>query len=178
MTQISALEEVTAFDTDDFFVIETDGGTKIIQVGNTRPLRNEFVEMTADDVNLDNDYLWIWDGTDNQPKRISVREIVFGNYSNEGESDDFTLDPAVHNIRTIQCFGTFTTGVITIDGTVDNGGCDYIIMNTTTADLTVTGINGMTLFVNGISGNGTVRLRRAATITCNNGGTQAIFSGG
>ena len=148
---IPALTEVTAAAAGDDIIIETAAGTRRISRENNLPRKSELTEVLADAINLTNDAIWFFDGTDNTVKRIPFFDAIFGNFRNGDRLDDFTLDPAVDGARPIECRGTFTTNTITLDGNTANiGGASFIICNFTPNDLTLA-IANITLFVDGAS---------------------------
>jgi len=176
---ISALTEITDADDDDFIVIETAGGTRIISRRNIQLRRTELTELAAANINLSSDLIWFSDSTDSALKGITFFEAIFGNYGNGARVDDFTLDPAIDGARPIECRETFATNTITLDGNTANiGGASFVIANFTPNDLTLA-IANIDLFVDGATAtSATIRRDTSASIIVRNGATEAIFSGG
>ena len=177
---ISALTEDLNPNQSDDVVVETVAGTRRSTITNILPRSSDLTTLTAANVNLTNDKVGVWDGTDSRLKGVTAFDIIFGIYGNINRTDDFTLAPTTDNLRPIECSGTFTTGTITLSGaTADQGGAQYTIHNLTTGDLTLDATNGMTLYENGVSvSSATISRRTSATIWVDDGNNEAIISGG
>ncbi|MEZ5935812.1 MAG: hypothetical protein R3F54_28665 [Alphaproteobacteria bacterium] len=173
---ITSLTEVTTANNGDFLAMDTPDGTRKIQRNNLIPARGAFSLSTTDNVDLLNTRMWILDATDGKPREISVRDIVFGNFKNREETANFTLTPGIHNIRAVQIQDSVST--ITLNGnTTGIGGCDFLIVNFRSVAVSVVA-SSISMFVDGVISDGTISARRAATISVNDAGTEAILSGG
>lgn len=178
MPRIEDITVATSWTVGEFMIVETTSGTRIITKADSWVRRSEVTALTADALSLDSDRVLLFDASDDgRLKAVSVRDIVYGNLQNESETEDFTLDPLLH-IRPVQCTGSFTNGIVTLDGNAAIGGCTFTLGNFTDADLTVTAINGVEMRVDGVAGDGVIRQNRIAAIMVLNGGTTAIFEGG
>lgn len=178
---LSALTEATSAGNTDKLFLEAVGGARQISRNNLMPERGAFALLTDSDVDITNDRLWFLDATDGRLREISIQDLVFGNFQNVTETDNFTLIPGTHNVRTVQLGENLPDVVdtITLDGSQAGlGGCDFLLVNFRNAAVTVTASNGVTLYVAGTATDGTIGARQAATVTVNNAGTEAIFSGG
>jgi len=176
---ISSLPEVGSAASDDSLIVETAAGTRRISRIANLPRRNEIEAFQSDGINLGNDRVLFFDGTDGLLKSIPFFEAIFGNFSNGARTDDFTLDPAIDGARPIECRETFSTNTITLDGNTTNiGGSSFLITNFTPNDLTLALAN-ITLFVDGASASSaTIRRDTSASVIVRNSGAEAIFSGG
>lgn len=181
--QISALTEVTDTVLTDELVLETSLGTRRVDIVNILPQRSDFgsevtfAELVADNVNTANDLFWMSDATDGSLAGITATEVLYGNYGNLSVTDTFTLAPATHNIRPIECSGTFQAATITLDGSLgaDQGGCTYYILNRTTEDLTLSA-TGITLYVDGaVENSATIRENTTCSIIVSNGWYRGLF---
>ena len=167
----------------DELVVQTAAGPRRVTRDNVLPRRNELPTLTASDINVSNDFVYIWDGTDQAPKQVSVRDLIFGNFGKQryaGRTTALVLSASLDNVQPVECDGAWTVPTIQLDGNVANiAGCDFTIINSTTSDLTLQALNGIDLKVNGISGSSaTIRQGFAAGVWVNNAGDEATFSGG
>lgn len=161
----------------DLFAMElSGGGTRPITRQNLMPRIGDLTQLTPTNIVLANDRVWFSDATDGFVKSISIQDLLFGNFTNLGVTDGFTLAPGTHNIRPVQCTGTFSNPNITLDGT--SGGAAYLLLNFSTSDLTVVA-SGITMFSAGVSvASATLRENRSCSINVRNDGLEAIFNGG
>ena len=179
MPRIADLTQATSFGVAEFMIIETSAGTRIVTKANALPRRSEIAVLAANEVNVDNDRFLLFDATDGLLKSISMRDSLFGDLNNQSETNDFTLDPNLHNVRPVQCSGTFTTGNIQLNGNLSIAGCNFTIANFSDKNLTVVPSNGVSLRVEGAAASGgLIRIDRMASIVVSNGGGVAIFEGG
>lgn len=181
MPRISNLVETAVVGIDDFFPVSTSAGTRKARKRALFPRLGDLTAVLDTDINILNDFIPILDASDSLMKRVSVRNLVFGDYDNVSESDTFTLDPALHGGgRPVQLTGTFTTPTVFLDGNLAIDGTAYTLANFSSTDITVTPVtgSGVSIRTNGVSANGIVRIDRAATLIVSNGGGVAIFSGG
>lgn len=173
------IEALTAAN-GDFMVIDTPAGTRKIQRNNAMPNRGAFSLIQTDAVDILNTRVWLLDSTDGKLREISVRDLVFGNFQNRLETQNFTLTPGTHNVQAVQIDEALPNAVstITLNGnTTGIGGCDFYLVNFRAVAVSVVASN-ISMFVDGVLSDGTISPKRAATITVNNNGTEAIFSGG
>ena len=173
--------EVTSLASSDLLFVEAAAGPRKIQHGNSLPRKTIPTVVTTTGLDITNDTVWIWDDTDDLPKQVSIRDLVFGNHGNVVETDDFTLVPGTHNVRAVELSENLpdVVSTVTLDGGQANiGGCDFLLTNFRNATITVTATNGITMYVAGTATDGTIGARQAATITVNDAGDEAIFSGG
>lgn len=179
-TTITGLTEAIEANNGDFFVIDTPDGTRKIQRNNAVPGRGSYALINSSGIDILNTRIFVLDPSDGRPREISHRDLVFGNFLNQKETQDFTLTPGIHNVRAVQVDedGVNAVNTITLDGTVDGiAGCDFYLVNLRAAQISVVAQN-ILMNVDGVLADGVIRNYRAATITVNNEGTRAIFSGG
>ncbi len=172
------LTEVTAAAAGDFYILElAGGGTRRISQSNAQPSITIFPALQTEDVNIDADTIFIWDGSNGRPRQISVKNLLFGNFGNEEKDANFTL--AATDAIQAQEINNVAVTTITLDGNAaEIGGADFVIVNFLAANISLAATN-ITMFVDGVStANATIRSRRSATITVNNASSQALFSGG
>lgn len=180
---IPALTSVTTMLGTDEMVIQTGSGPRRITRDNAMPRRNNFPTFAAQDVNLANDFLWAWDGTDNAPYQISFLQALFGNFRNvflNSLASALTLAVDDHANRVLQLSGTWTDPTINLDGAASNiDGANFYFMNYTTDDFTLEAINGLSLLVDGASASSAIiRAGFPAAVNVNNGPNDCIFYGG
>jgi hypothetical protein len=109
-----------------------------------------------------------------------VRDLVFGNFRNRQETQNFTLMPGIHNVRAVELGEALPNVVdtVTLNGSTGGiGGCDFLLLNFRAVNVSVVA-TGIVMYVDGSASNGTISPRRAATVSVNEAGTEAIFSGG
>lgn len=180
MVSIPSLTAVTTAAATDRVVVEVAAGTRTMTRTNLMLRLSELSVLTPANINLASDRIGLWDSTDGLLKSLTAFDVLFGNFTNLQLNDTFDLDPAIHNIRPIELIDPFTTTNITISSNTSGiGGASFNLFNFSPSDITVTGIDGMVIFSNGVSASPvTIRRDTAATIQVADNGNECIFSGG
>jgi hypothetical protein len=178
---LSELTEAATAANNATVFIETDAGPRRITRNNLMPGRGAFTEVLASQVTLASDRVLALFSSNGRPREISFQQLLFGNYGNLIETDDFTLVPNVHNYQIIELGEDLPDVVSTV--TLDGGqagiaGATFNLVNTRSSSITVTTANGITLYVEGTATDGLIGGRQAATIMVFENGTEAVFSGG
>lgn len=179
-TTIPQLTEETSINSGDLVIVNTPDGTRFAQRNNLMPGRGAFPLIQTDQVDILNTRVTVLDPSDGRPREITVRDLVFGNFQNTREIQDFTLIPGIHNVRAVELDedGANAVEVITLDGNSSGiGGSDFLLVNMRATNIAVTA-NNLIMNVDGVAADGVIRAYRTASITVKNDATRAIFSGG